>query len=84
MNTFLSNLERKTNYTKTENGGLTHKSTNNRLLDLFATKYPDLASACNVMKSPGIYEYGRSDAKQADVDAATLLLSQEYNKLKLT
>ena len=36
MNTFLSNLERKTNYTKTENGGLTHKSTNNRLLDLFA------------------------------------------------
>lgn len=36
MNTFLSNLKRKTNYTKTENGGLTHKSTNNSLLDLFA------------------------------------------------
>lgn len=56
----------------------------NRLLDLFATKYPDLTSACNAMKSPGIYEYGRLDAKQADVDAATLLLSQEYNKLKTT
>lgn len=36
MNIFLSNLERKINYTNTENGGLTHKSTNNKLLDLFA------------------------------------------------
>lgn len=54
----------------------------NQLLDLFATKHPDLTDACNVLKTPGIYEYGRSDAKQSDVDNATLLINQEYNKLK--
>ena len=36
MNTFLTGMKSATNYTITENGALTHKSTMNDLLDLFA------------------------------------------------
>ena len=36
MNTFMDNLTDATNYTRTENGALTHKSTRSDLLDLFA------------------------------------------------
>lgn len=36
MNSFLNNLEKETNYTLTENGGVAHKSTLNALYDLFA------------------------------------------------
>lgn len=35
-NTFLNNLKTATNYTRTENGAITHKSTLNSLLDMFA------------------------------------------------
>ena len=36
MNTLLTGLKENTNYTLTENGGLTHESTNSNLLDMFA------------------------------------------------
>lgn len=36
MNEFLKNLKEDTNYTLTENGGMTHKSTLNAVLDMFA------------------------------------------------
>ena len=36
MNTFLNGLKEETNFTYTENGALTHKTTNSDLLDLFA------------------------------------------------
>ena len=36
MNEFLKNLKEDTNYTYTENGGVTHKSTLNAVLDMFA------------------------------------------------
>ena len=35
-NTFIENLKKETNYTSTENGGITHKSTLNAVYDLFA------------------------------------------------
>ena len=35
MNTFMDALKNETNYTYTENGGLTHTSTNSALLDMF-------------------------------------------------
>ena len=35
MNTFMNALKNETNYTYTENGGLTHKTTNSALLDMF-------------------------------------------------
>ena len=35
-NTFLDSLKRKTNYTLTENGAVTHKSTLNAVYDMFA------------------------------------------------
>ena len=36
MNTFMDNLTNATNYTRTENGAITHKTTRSALLDLFA------------------------------------------------
>ena len=36
MNRFLNGLENATNYTYTENGAITHKTTNSTLLDMFA------------------------------------------------
>ncbi len=36
MNTFINNLTNATNYTHTENGAITHKTTRSALLDLFA------------------------------------------------
>lgn len=36
MNTFINNLTNATNYTRTENGAITHKTTRSALLDLFA------------------------------------------------
>lgn len=36
MNTFMNGLQNATNYTLTENGGVTHKSTGGALMDLFA------------------------------------------------
>ena len=36
MNTFMNGLKNATNYTLTENGGITHKSTRSDLLDMFA------------------------------------------------
>lgn len=35
MNEMLKNLKKETNYTLTENGGITHKSTLNKVLDMF-------------------------------------------------
>ena len=35
-NTFINNLKEQTNYTYTENGAVTHKSTLNAVYDLFA------------------------------------------------
>lgn len=54
----------------------------NQLLDLFGEKYPDIKEACEHMKSPGIYEYGRSDSTQSTVDEATRILGEDYAKLK--
>ena len=36
MNKFMDGLTNATNFTYTENGALTHKSTNSKLLDMFA------------------------------------------------
>ena len=36
MNTLLEGMKAATNYTYTENGGLTHRTTNSNLLDMFA------------------------------------------------
>ena len=36
MNTFLNGMKNETNYTRTENGALTHKTTTSDLLDMFA------------------------------------------------
>lgn len=36
MNEYLKNLKEDTNYTLTENGGITHRSTLNKVLDMFA------------------------------------------------
>ena len=36
MNTFLNGLQRETNFDYTENGALAHKSTNSKVLDMFA------------------------------------------------
>ena len=36
MNNFLNALKDETNYTYTENGGITHKTTKSDLLDMFA------------------------------------------------
>ena len=36
MNTFMNGLKNATNFTYTENGAVTHKSTNSKLLDMFA------------------------------------------------
>lgn len=53
----------------------------NNLLDKFAELHPDLQEACEHMKSPGIYDYGRLDASQQEIDSATQILSQDYNNL---
>lgn len=53
----------------------------NQLLDKFALKYPDLKDACEHLKSPGIYYYGRNDVSQTEVDQATALLTDDANKL---
>ena len=55
----------------------------NEMLDRFASLHPELEDACMVMKSPGIYEYGRSDSTQGTVDDTTALLQQELNKLDI-
>lgn len=36
MSTFINGLQNATNYTLTENGAVTHKTTNSALLDMFA------------------------------------------------
>ena len=36
MNKFMNGLQNATNFTLTENGGITHKSTRSDLLDMFA------------------------------------------------
>ena len=36
MNTFMNQMRSDNNYTKTENGGITHKHTNSKVLDMFA------------------------------------------------
>ena len=36
MNTFLNGLKNATNFTHTENGAITHKTTKSALLDMFA------------------------------------------------
>ena len=36
MNTLLNGMKAASNYTLTENGGITHKTTNSDLLDMFA------------------------------------------------
>lgn len=36
MNTFMKELKKETNYTLTENGAVTHKSTLNAVYDMFA------------------------------------------------
>jgi len=36
MNTFMNGLQSSTNYTHTENGALTHKTTGSDVLDMFA------------------------------------------------
>ena len=36
MNTFMDNLIRTTNFTETENGAVAHKSTLNKVYDMFA------------------------------------------------
>ena len=36
MNTFMNNLKDTTNYTYTENGALTHKTTKSYVYDMFA------------------------------------------------
>ena len=54
----------------------------NELLDKFAELHPELHDACEVLKSPGIYEYGRTDTTQALVDAATEQIYIEREKLE--
>ncbi len=53
----------------------------NNLLDKFAQLHPELQEACNHLKSPGIYNYGRLDVSQTEIDDTTKLLAQDYNNL---
>ena len=52
------------------------------LLDRFAELYPTIKNACEQMKSPAIYNYGRNDVSQAEIDEATLIMNQCYIDLK--
>ena len=54
----------------------------NELLDRFAELYPTLQAACNTLKSPAIYEYGRSDTTQALVDAAVMEIRDRIIELR--
>jgi len=54
----------------------------NELLDRFAELYPTLQAACNTLKSPAIYEYGRSDTTQSLVDAAVMEIGERILELK--
>lgn len=52
------------------------------LLDRFAELYPTIKNACEQMKVPAIYNYGRNDVSQAEIDEATLIMNQCYIDLK--
>lgn len=56
----------------------------NSLLDKFAELHPDIAEACEHLKSPAIYNYGRLDASQNEIDQATTIINQDYNNLNKT
>ena len=52
------------------------------LLDRFAELYPILQSACDTLKSPAIYEYGRIDTTQSLVDQAVMEIRDRILELK--
>lgn len=54
----------------------------NELLDRFAELYPTLSAACETLKSPAIYEYGRSDTTQTLVDQAVMEIKDRIYELK--
>ena len=54
----------------------------NELLDRFAELYPVLKNACNTLKSPAIYEYGRTDTTQSLVDQAVMEIRDRIVELR--
>lgn len=54
----------------------------NQLLDRFGELRPDIKDACDHVKTPGIYDYGRLDASQIEVDSATQLLAADLKAIE--
>lgn len=53
-----------------------------QLLNKFSELYPDIATACQHIDHPAIYDYGRSDATQAEIQKTSDLLAQDYRQIK--
>lgn len=53
-----------------------------QLLNKFSELYPDIATACQHIDNPAIYDYGRSDATQAEIQKTSDLLAQDYRQIK--
>lgn len=53
-----------------------------QLLNKFSELYPDIEEACTHIDNPAIYDYGRSDATQAEVQKTSDLLAQDYRQIK--
>lgn len=58
------------------------RQTMKQLLTKIGELYPDVTKSCTDLDYPAIYDYGRSDASQDEVQATSDLLAFDYTQIK--